>query len=141
MISNTEKGKEFQLRARAALRDLTGLDFEMEVKLPIGKPAKLHPFDLATPDRRFVGECKAFTFTKSGNNPSAKITTLREAALYLRQLPPGSHRFIVMKRDVRPGHAESLAEQFARLNAGLLEDVVILELSEDGAIRSIHGNL
>lgn len=83
MESNTQRGKQFQLQARDALAKWLGVQFDTEVSLPIGNPPKSHAFDLACEDRRYAAEAKAFTWTISGNIPSAKITTLREAAQYL----------------------------------------------------------
>jgi hypothetical protein len=138
-LSNTEKGKEFQLRARVALEKATGLDFDLEVRFSIGNPPKSRPFDLASDDRTFVGECKAFAWTKTGNVPSAKITTLREAVGYLRALPVGIRTFLVLKRDCHPINGQSLADYFARLNAHLLGPVSILELAEDERMRVVFG--
>lgn len=83
MLSNTERGKAFQLLCRDALRRELGRDFDLEVPIQIGS-GKPHSFDLATKERDIVAECKAFAFTATGKNPSAKITTLREATFYLR---------------------------------------------------------
>ena len=138
-MSNVEKGKQFQLRAQSALEKLTGIQFELEVELPIGSPPKLHLFDLASPDQRFIGESKAYTWTVTGNTPSAKITTLKEAAQYLNDLPAGTKTFIIMKRDVHPVKGESLAEYFSRLNNHLLGAVAVLELAADDTVRLVHG--
>src|SRR3989442_11446655 len=117
MKTNTQKGKEFQISARNALVKMLGVQFEMEVKIPIGSPhPKPHTFDLASLDREYVGEAKAFTWTGSGNIPSAKISTLREAVSYLHQLPTETRKFIVMKHDQNPKNGETLADYFARLN-------------------------
>jgi hypothetical protein len=99
---NTKKAGISNFVAQLALAKACGSEFELEVKLPIGNPPKHHSFDLASADRRFVGECKAFAWTVSGYVPSAKITTLREAANYLLQLPEDTIAFIVMDRDCHP---------------------------------------
>ena len=65
-MSNVKRGKEFQLRAQSALEKLTGIQFKLEVKLPIGRPPKLHPFDLASPDQRIIGESTAYTGSQPG---------------------------------------------------------------------------
>jgi hypothetical protein len=132
MVSNTGRGKEFQVLARCAVSRFLGAEFDMEVALPIGNPPKLHFFDLVSRDHRYVGEAKAFAWTISGNVPSAKITTLREAAQYLQALPPGTKGFIVMKEDRNPRTSESLADYFVRLNQHLLGQVAVLQLSGDG---------
>jgi len=139
MRSNVEKGKELQKRSRDALSRLLGVPFEMEVALPIGNPPKRHTFDLVSLDHRYVGETKAFTWTVSGNIPSAKITTLREAVQYLQMLPVQTKTFLVIKRDLHPRNNEALADYFVRLNSHLLGPVAIFELSEDGtALRTVQ---
>jgi len=139
-MSNVKRGKEFQLRAQSALEKLTGIQFKLEVKLPIGRPPKLHPFDLASPDQRIIGESKAYTWTISGKTPSAKITNLKEAAQYLNDLPAGTNTFIIMKREVHPIKGESLAEYFSRLNKHLLGAVAVLELADDDTVNLVHGH-
>ncbi len=128
------------MRARQALAKVFGFEFDLEVKLPIGNPPKPHKFDLASPDRTIVGECKAFAWTVSGNVPSAKISTLREAANHLLQLPIDTIAFIVMERDCHPARGEALADYFARLNSHLLGRVSLLELSSSDTLRLIQGN-
>ena len=73
MVSNTERGKAFQIVCAKALGLAVGRSFDLEVPIAIG-PGKPHFFDLATREQDVVVECKAFGFTASGNNPSAKIT-------------------------------------------------------------------
>jgi hypothetical protein len=73
MLSHTERGKAFQVLCRDALKQALKRDVDMEVPIDIGG-IRPHFFDLATPERDVVAECKAFTFTASGNNPTAKIT-------------------------------------------------------------------
>ena len=133
MLSNTQRGKQFQVLAHRALSRFLAIEFDIEVALPIGNPPKLHPFDLASRDRRYVGEAKAFTWTVTGNVPSAKITTLKEAALYLQALPSGTKGFIVMKESRHPRRGETLAGYFVRLHEHLLGDVAIFQLAEDGS--------
>ena len=55
--------------------------FEQEAAVAIGKPAKDHKFDLANGDRSVVAECKCYTWTDSGNVPSAKLMGL-DAAVF-----------------------------------------------------------
>jgi len=100
MLSNTERGKLFQLRCRDALKRTLGREIDLEVPLEIG--GKVHSFDLATRERDFVAECKSFAFTATGNIPSAKITTLREAAMYLRSIREEVVRVLIVKEDPHP---------------------------------------
>jgi hypothetical protein len=89
MASNTERGRLIQEKCRESLQLHFGEEFLPEVKVQIAEN-KWHSFDLATETKDIVVECKAFTFAASGNNPSAKITTLREAVQYLRAVPGSS---------------------------------------------------
>jgi hypothetical protein len=107
MLSNTERGKAFQLLCRDALNRAFSRDFDLEVPIQIGG-GKSHSFDLATRKRDVVVECKAFKFTATGNNPSAKITTLREAAMYLPSIPGNVDRILIVKHDPHPKGGETL---------------------------------
>jgi hypothetical protein len=98
-------------------------------------------FDFASGDRRYVGEAKSFTWTISGNTPSAKITTLREAIQYLKELPFGTKTFIVMKKAQHPIRKETLAAYFARLNTHLVGATAILELDDKGCLSVVTGDL
>jgi hypothetical protein len=141
MPSNTERGRAFQLLCRDALRQVLGRDFYLEVPIQIGS-AKSHNFDLATKDRDIVAECKAFAFTATGNNPSAKITTLREATVYLRSVPGDIQRILVVKRDAHPKRGETLGHYFVRLNPNFLDKITVLEMPEAGGeLVCIHGSL
>ena len=76
MNSNNENphvGKKFQKTAVQALSQHFGKKFEMEIGIPIGVPAKVHKFDCASLDQSIVVECKCFTWTVTGNIPSAKM--------------------------------------------------------------------
>lgn len=141
MQSNTAAGHQFHRRAVHALAVATGLAFNSEVTFELGNSTKVHRFDLATPDGRYVGEAKAYAWTVSGNVPAAKISALREAVQYLDQLPDGVRRFIVMRRSVRISTGEALADYFQRLNPQLFTSITLLELDDDGAIRVVCGTL
>ncbi len=139
MLSNTERGKAFQLLCRDALKLALVRDFDLEVPIRIGS-GRPHLFDLATKERNIVAECKAFTFTAAGNNPAAKITTLREATVYLRSTPGNVQRVLIVKHAPHPKHGETLGQYFVRLNPNFLEQVTVLEMPEDGGdLACIHG--
>lgn len=73
--SNTERGSTFQQATEAILGKIQCVAFEREVPLLLGDPPRRHKFDLASTDRKWVVECKNFTFTTSGNIPSGKLDT------------------------------------------------------------------
>jgi hypothetical protein len=140
MPSHTERGKAFQVLCADALRRALNREFDLEVPISIG-PGKPHYFDLATPQRDIVAECKAFAFTASGNIPSAKITTLREATMYLRAVQGDPQRLLIVKRDPHPKSGETLGRYFVRLNVNHLDRVVVLEMPEPGGdLVCLHGN-
>jgi hypothetical protein len=140
MLSNTERGKAFQLLCRDALKRVLGRDFDLEVPIQIGS-GKPHTFDLATRERDIIAECKAFAFTATGNNPSAKITTLREATVYLRSIPGDVQRVLMVKRAPHPKRGETLGQYFVRLNPNFLDRITVLEMPETGGeLVCIHGS-
>lgn len=140
MLSNVERGRAFQILCRDALKRALNRDFDLEVPIEIGG-GKLHSFDIASRDRDFVAECKAFKFTATGKNPSAKITTLREAAMYLRSVRGSVTRILILQHDPHPTRGETLGQYFVRLNPHHLEQVIVLEMPESGGeLVCIHGD-
>lgn len=136
--SNVARGSAFQDLSASVLGAHFGCQFLLEVPIAIGEPAKNHRFDLVSNDGRRVGECKSFTWTGTGNMPGAKITTVNEAVFYLSFLPEDVYRFVVMRRDLRFGHGESLASYYWRTNRHLLRGVSILELHEEtGSVADV----
>ena len=89
---NPHVGRKFQEFVQTILKEKYNTYFEQEAAIPIGRPPKEHKFDLANADRSIVAECKCYTWTDSGNVPSAKLMGLDEAvaksrgACYLRYL-------------------------------------------------------
>ncbi len=130
-------GRKFQEFVQIALAKEFHSEFDPEVAIPIGYPAKDHKFDLANADRSIVAECKCYTWTDSGNVPSAKLMGLDEAVFYFSFLPATTRKLLCMKKAVYPGKAETLAEYYVRMHGHLLKDVSVYEVSEDGAIREI----
>jgi len=140
MLSNTERGKAFQIHCGAALKRALSRDFDLEVPIEIFG-GKLHSFDLATKERDIVAECKSYTFTATGNIPSAKITTLREAAMYLQSIQGNVTRLLIVKYAPHPKRGETLGRYFVRLNTNHLERLDVLEMHESGGdLVCIHGS-
>ena len=84
---NPRRGREFQELAASILSAYWGTRFELEVPFSIGDPPKVHKVDMATDDRKFAGEAKNFSWTASGNMPSAKMGFVNQAVFYLSHLP------------------------------------------------------
>jgi len=138
--TNVQRGTEFVDTTRRVLTFALGVPLDVEVPIGIGDPPKPHRFDLANSQHRIAIECKAFTWTRGDNIPSAKITTVREALLYLQWLPARWTKAVAMMRSTRATHDESLAEYFVRLNAHLLGDVSVLEVGES-SVRVLAGRI
>ena len=136
--SNTYVGRTFQEAVQSILEGKYHGCFEQEVTIPIGRPPKGHRFDLANSDRTIVAECKCYTWTESGNIPSAKLMGLDEAVFYFGFLPAETQKLLCMKRAVFHGKAETLAEYYVRVHGHLLSDVFVYEISENGTIRMIR---
>ena len=78
---NPRVGRKFQEFVQTILKEKYNTYFEQEAAIPIGRPPKEHKFDLANADRSIVAECKCYTWTDSGNVPSAKLMGLDEAVI------------------------------------------------------------
>ncbi len=128
---NPGRGAQFQKKASEILSKHFKVKFEIEYLLQIGNPPKGHRYDLASSDLQYVGECKNYSWTESGNVPSAKMGFINEAVFYLSLLPNDIKRLIVMRKDVHPKRSETLAEYYYRTYQHLLQGVTILEVDLD----------
>ena len=137
-VSNSMKGNLFEDEVEGVLAENHEWSLRRGVGVEIGSPPKRHRFDLVDPYSKVAVECKAFAWTVSGNTPSAKITTAREAVFYLQWLSEEWTKMLAMSRSLPAGYDESLAEYFVRLNSHLLGDVNVVEV-DSGVARSLHG--
>ena len=135
---NPHVGRKFQEFVQTILKEKYNTFFEQEAAIPIGRPPKEHKFDLANADRSIVAECKCYTWTDSGNVPSAKLMGLDEAVFYFGFLPSGTKKLLCMKKAVFRGKQETLAEYYVRAHGHLLEDVSVIEISDDGTIKIVR---
>lgn len=129
-MSNSDNpfiGAEFQRSVQQYFISKFGTGFELEKKIPIGEPAKDHRFDIVNLEKKIVIECKRYTWTESGNVPSAKMGFTNEAAFYLSFLPDTYKKYIVMFRSQHEKRTESLAEYYFRTNRHLLGKTIIAE--------------
>ena len=144
MNSNSENpkvGKVFQISVKDWFERYLCRHFDMEKKIPIGSPAKLHSFDIADELGQIVVECKCYTWTETGNVPSAKMGFVNEAAFYLSFLDSSIDRSIVMAKSTHPKRTETLAEYYFRTNRHLLGDIKILEYdAKNDSMRLIGQN-
>ena len=136
---NPRNGAIFQQQVMECLRKKYHKNFELEKKLFIGSPAKEHKFDIVDEEQNIVVECKRYTWTKSGNVPSAKMGFTNEAAFYLRLLPDNYVKYIVMLKANHSKRQESLAEYYYRINNHLLGKIKIAEYDPgEGELRIIE---
>ena len=136
MVSNANSenpriGREFQEKVKQWFETNAQLHFELEYPILIGLPAKPHKFDIVDESENIVIECKAYTYTSTGNIPSAKLTTLNEAIFYFSFLPSQTKKILVMAYATHPKRKETLAEYYVRINGHLLGDEKVWEFNPD----------
>ncbi len=128
----------FQKDAAELLARYFGVEFQQEYPLQIGTPPRPHRFDLVSSDLKYVGECKDYSWTESGNSPSAKLASVNEAVSYLSFLPPDVVRFVALRKATHPRRTETLAEYYYRTYGHLLRGVLVLEVDlEKGTVRQV----
>lgn len=132
--TNSRRGEYFKNLTATIVSSHFGWSLDRDITIPIGvppAPKKSHKFDFASTDTKIVGKSKFFTWTETGNMPSAKMSVLNEWVLYLHLLPNKvKTKFIVLPHSVRPGKPETLAEYYLRTYAHLLGDIALYEIDE-----------
>lgn len=133
-MSNSEnplKGKLFQQKVLKLAEDKFGKSFIEEKAVIIGTPGKEHRFDCVSIDSSIIIECKCYSWTTGNNIPSAKMATLNEAVLYLRNADPNAIKIIALKKDLSPKRKETLAQYYLRIYGHLLDDIQVWEVDEN----------
>ena len=131
---NPAKGRDFERRVGRYLNDelRLGVVSDYEIKVSInGRSEKVHKFDWG--NETLLVECKAYTWTAGGNNPSAKLATANEALLYLLGAPTRYRKMLFMPETPKRGQRrpETLVEYYVRTYGHLIpEDVDVYELNE-----------
>lgn len=136
---NPRNGAVFQEAVLEWFREKYGPGFELEVKMPIGNPAKDHKFDIVNKDKKIAIECKRYTWTETGNVPSAKMGFTNEAAFYLSFLPDYFEKYIVMLRSHHSKRNESLAEYYYRTNRHLIGSTKVAEFDSETRKLTVIG--
>ncbi len=124
---NPKNGAVFQRQVRDWFMGKYGQGFELEKKIPIGDPPKDHKFDIVNLEKKIAIECKRYTWTVTGNIPSAKMGFTNEAAFYLSFLPDDYEKYIVMLCSHHEKRSESLAEYYFRTNQHLIGKTIVAE--------------
>ena len=138
---NPKVGKAFQLAVKEWFEQARKVPYQMEKAIPIGTPGKNHKFDLAEATGNVVVECKCYTWTETGNVPSAKIRPINETAFFLSFLPDTMEKIIVMAKATHPKHKETLAEYYHRSYGHLLGATRVMEYDvSTKTMRNIGGN-
>lgn len=138
---NPKKGRDFEEMVSQSLGERYKTSFKKQ-SINIGVPPKAHNFDLVSEDGNIIVECKNYSWTETGNIPSAKIAFLNEAILYLSHAPVSSKKIIVLKKDNHLKRKESLAEYYVRTYFHLLDGVMIMELDiKNMSIKEIKRNI
>ncbi len=130
---NPHIGAEFQEEVAEWFRQDRHKEFELEKKIKIGSlnEKKDHKFDIVAEDNSIAVECKCYTWTETGNVPSAKMGFVNEAAFYLSFLPNTYEKYIVMLRATHEKRTETLAEYYYRTNNHLLGYIKVAEYDPD----------
>ncbi len=144
MNSNSENpvvGANFQKEVAQWFSEKYNRSFIIEKKIAIGYSEKKdHKFDVVSEDSSIVIECKCYSWTETGNVPSAKMGAANEAVFYLSFLPSTTERYLVMKKTTHPKHKinETLAEYYYRTNKHLLGGTKVAEFDvETKSLRVI----
>lgn len=127
---NPRVGAAFQKAVASWFEEQYDKEFIIEKKIAIGHPAKDHKFDIVSSDDTMAIECKCYTWTETGNVPSAKMGFTNEAAFYLSFIPDTYEKFIVMKLSRHPKREETLAEYYFRMNRHLIGKQKLLSLMQ-----------
>tara|TARA_Y100001937_G_C6937478_1_gene248801 strand:+ start:63 stop:536 length:474 start_codon:yes stop_codon:yes gene_type:complete len=140
--SNAAVGSDFEALVKVALEKLLKVRLDQPLPLKIGmlgRTAKVHKFDLGSLRAKVVVECKAHTWTATGNSPSAKITTINNAMGLLNLVPPGYQKYLVLQKDVRTRDNRLFAEYYVSRNLHLIPtDVKVVEFDiEKKKLREI----
>ena len=89
---NPKVGKDFQNKVKQWFETDRNTPLYLEHAINIGTPSRPHKFDISDMDEDLVIECKCYTWTDSGNIPSAKLRGLNEAIFYFSFLPPQTEK-------------------------------------------------
>ncbi len=136
--TNPRRGRDFEERAVKALTKKFDTEFEMQYAIKIGNPPTEHRFDLVSKDKKYIVECKCYSWqTKGGNIPSGRIAALNEALLYLSYAPRKTYRYIILPKSLHNTREETFAQYYVRRFKHLFDGVKVLEIDEDDNINEI----
>ena len=137
---NPKVGAKFQKKVAEWFENEYHKRYVLEKKIAIGNPPKDHKFDVVAEDDTIAIECKCYTWTKSGNVPSAKMGFTNEAVFYLSFLDDRYENYVVLSYSYNEKRKESLAEYYYRTNHHLIGNIHVMEYDpENNSMREITG--
>ena len=130
MSNSQRKGKIFQKQVLQIASQRLGLQFYEEHSVLIGNPPRPHKFDVVDADQSVIIECKCYSWRSGNKVPSAKISTLNEAALYMQNISQNTNarKIIVMSREINSTSLETLAEYYVKHYGHLLGNIEVWEV-------------
>lgn len=133
-MTNKEKGDAFRQKVAEYLAN-QGMNLSSEYRVDVGlssKYRKQHPFDLGNSE--VLIECKYYDWTEGDNNPSAKLSTLNEAMLYLYTAPTRFKKKVFVKQTLQKGkrQRETLVQYYVRQYKHFIpDDVEVWEFNDE----------
>lgn len=137
---NPKVGRLFQELSARLLSEHFEKEFSIDKPIPIGDPPKDHKFDCVSIDKKHVAECKCYTWTETGNIPSAKMGFINEAVFYMNYLTKDTVKMIIMKKSIHLKKKETLAEYYCRINMHLLKGIKVLEIDTESEKMAVVKN-
>lgn len=118
--SNTEAGREFEDAAHIFF-DTAGIKLARGFSAPVGYKIKKNKiFDLGSAEPPILVECKSYTWTESGNSPSAKIRGINEAMLLFSVAPPQYRKILFVLKHTHPRSGVTLASHYIKNQGHLI---------------------
>lgn len=119
-ISNAHAGREFEEAARLYFES-TGMLLSSTFPVPVGGHIKKrHNFDLGSETPPILVECKSYTWTETGNSPSAKIRGMNEVMLLFSVSPPHYRKILFVLKHLHRRTRQSLAAHYVRTQGHLI---------------------
>jgi hypothetical protein len=118
--SNAEAGREFEQAAHIFF-EASGIKLTRDFVAPVGfKVKKNKKFDLGSASPPILVECKSYTWTATGNSPSAKIRGMNEAMLIFSVAPPEFRKILFVLKHLHLRSGVSLAEHYIKNQGHLI---------------------
>ena len=110
---NPATGAKFELQVQEYFRqNKIILERPYTIDIGVHNSKKTHKFDLGSQEEMIVVECKAHTWTKTGNTPSEKMSVWNEAMDYFFLAPSSYSKLFFFKKSLRKG--ESLGQYYLK---------------------------